>query len=430
MVPSNSIPANDLRIGFISTRFESTDGVSLESEKWSHIFERLNHECYYFAGLCDRPENLSFVVPEAHFAHPAIVETYQGAFSNRNRPQKLTRTIRDLAEHLKIQLYEFTRKFDIHILLVENALAIPLNIPLGIALTEFISETGIHTIAHHHDLYWERERFLVNCIWEYLDMCFPPRLPSIKHVVINSPAAAQLSFRRGISASLIPNVMDFDHPPLPTDEYASTVKSDLQIGSGEYFFLQPTRIVQRKGIEHAIELVRRMPERARLVISHASGDEGDEYEKHLHSFSQLLGVSTLFVSDIIGNRRGRTPDGRKVYSLWDVYPYADLITFPSLLEGFGNAFLESVYFRRPILVNDYTIYAIDIKPKGFQAIELDGFLTEDTITEVQKVLNNPKLANEMAEHNYQLAKRYYSFAFLEHQLQALLQSLTGEDVRS
>lgn len=77
-----------------------------------------------------------------------------------------------------------------------------------------------------------------------------------------------------------------------------------------------------------------------------------------------------------------------------------------------------------------SFYTIDIKPKGFQAIEFDGFLTDDTITEVQKVLNNLKSANEMAEQNYQLAKRYYSFAFLEHQLQALVQSLTGEDVGS
>jgi len=38
-----------------------------------------------------------------------------------------------------------------------------LNIPLGLALTEFIAETCIPTIAHHHDFYWERDRFLVNC---------------------------------------------------------------------------------------------------------------------------------------------------------------------------------------------------------------------------------------------------------------------------
>jgi glycosyltransferase involved in cell wall biosynthesis len=430
MVASYPIPSDNLRIGIVSTRLDTTDGVSLEAEKWTHVLTRLGHQCFFFAGVCDRPADLSYVVPEAHFGHPAIVKTYEAAFSNRNRPLELTRDIRDLAEYLKHHLYEFIKKYDVHVLLVENALAIPLNIPLGIALTEFISETGIHTMAHHHDLYWERRRFLVNCVWDYLDMSFPPRLPSVRHIVINSPAAAQLSFRRGISARLIPNVMDFDNPPAPPDEYASTVKSDLHINSGEYFFLQPTRVVPRKGIEHAIELVRRLPEPARLVISHASGDEGHAYEKYLRSFSQLLGIPTIFVSDIIKDQRGTTADGRKIYSLWDIYPFADIITYPSLLEGFGNAFLESVYFRRPIVVNDYTIYAMDIKPKGFRAIELDGFITDEAVAEVEQILSKPNLAAEMTEHNYQLAKRFYSFAFLEHQLQGLLQSFTGEAVRS
>lgn len=429
MVGSHPVPTSNLRVGIVSTRLGSTDGVSLETEKWSHILTRLGHECFFFAGVCDRPEAVSYVVPEAHFAHPAIVQTYDGAFSNRERTRLLTRQIHELADHLKDHLYLFFKKFDLHLLLVENALAIPLNIPLGMALTEFIAETGVPTIAHHHDLYWERRRFLVNCVWDYLDMCFPPRLPNVRHIVINSPAAAQLSYRRGISARLIPNVMDFENPPAPPDDYASTVRADLGIRPDEYFFLQPTRIVRRKGIEHAIELVRRLPLPARLVISHASGDEGDAYEKHLRQFSELLDISTSFVADIISDQRGRTADGRKIYSLWDVYPFADMITYPSLLEGFGNAFLESVYFRKPIVVNDYTIYAIDIKPKGFRAIELDGFITDEAVAGVERVLKSPALAAEMAEHNYQLAKRFYSYAFLEHQLQGLLQSFTGEDVQ-
>jgi glycosyltransferase involved in cell wall biosynthesis len=424
------IPASNLRVGFVSTRFGTTDGVSLESEKWAQVLEQLEHKCYYFAGLSDRPAEVSYVVPEAHFDHPAILDTYNMAFSNRVRPRQLTHRIHELAQHLKEQLYQFIDKFDIHLLLVENALAIPLNIPLGIALTEFIAETGIHTIAHHHDLFWERQRFLVNCVWDYLDVSFPPRLPSVRHVVINSPASTQLGFRRGISARLIPNVMDFDNPPPMPDDYAATLRADLNLKPDEFFFLQPTRVVRRKGIEHAIELVRRLALPARLVISHASGDEGDSYEKYIRSFSKLMDVSTIFVSDIIDDRRGVTDDGRKIYSLWDVYPYADLVTYPSLLEGFGNAFLEAVYFRRPILVNDYTIYSIDIKPKGFRAIEFDGFITDDTIEQVRNVLHNPALIEEMADHNYDLAKRFYSFSFLEHQLRALLQSFTGEDVRT
>ena len=173
--------------------------------------------------------------------------------------------------------------------------------------------------------------------------------------------------------------MDFDDPPLPPDMYTSTLKADLKISPDEYLILQPTRIVQRKGIEHAIELVRRLQLPAHLVISDASGDEGHAYETYLRSFAKLLGVSTIFVSDIISDNRGTTPDGRKIYSLWDVYPAADLVTYPSLLEGFGNAFLEALYFAEPIVVNDYTIYAIDIKPKGFQAIELNGFVTDQAV---------------------------------------------------
>ncbi|MBI3739502.1 MAG: glycosyltransferase family 4 protein [Chloroflexi bacterium] len=424
------IPASNLRVGFVSTRFDTTDGVSLESAKWAHVLEGLDHQSFYFAGQCDRPADVSYVVPEAHFEHPAILETYNMAFSNRVRPRQLTDRIHELAQFLKGHLYKFIEKYDIHLLLVENALAIPLNIPLGVALTEFIAETGIHTIAHHHDLFWERRRFLVNCVWDYLDVSFPPRLPSVRHVVINSPASTQLGFRRGISARLIPNVMDFDHPPLPPDEYAASLRADLKLNPGEYFFLQPTRVVRRKGIEHAIELARRVGLPVKLIISHASGDEGDLYEKYIRSFSSLLDVQTIFVSDIIGDQRGKTQDGRKIYSLWDVYPYADLVTYPSILEGFGNAFLEAVYFRRPILVNDYTIYTIDIKPKGFQAIEFGGFITDATIEQVRDVLYNPAKAKEMADHNYELAQRFYSFTFLEHQLQALLQSFTGEDVRT
>ncbi len=430
MPAESALPSGKLRIGFVSTRLGTTDGVSLETEKWTTVLARLGHHCFFFAGLCDRPPDLSYVVPEAHFSHPAILQTYNLAFNSRNRAPELTRQIQELSHYLKQHLYQFVKQYDVNMLIVENALSIPLNIPLGIAITEFIAETGMNTIGHHHDLYWERRRFLVNCVWDYLDMSFPPRLPSIRHIVINSPAAAQLSFRRGISARLIPNVMDFDRPPMPPDDYAATVRSDLHIDPDEYFFLQPTRVVRRKGIEHAIELVRRLPLPARLVISHASGDEGDEYEKHIRSFSQLLDISTIFVSDIISDQRGTTADGRKVYSLWDVYPFADIVTYPSLLEGFGNAFLEAVYFRRPIVVNDYTIYAIDIKPKGFRAIELDGFITEEAVAKVEQVLRDPALAAEMAEHNYQLAKRFYSYAFLEHQLQGLLQSFTGEDIRS
>ncbi len=80
-------------------------------------------------------------------------------------------------------------KFSLEALIIENALTIPINLPLGLALTEFIAETGYPVIAHHHDFYWERQRFMNNSVQDYLAAAFPPDLPSIRHVVINSVQA-------------------------------------------------------------------------------------------------------------------------------------------------------------------------------------------------------------------------------------------------
>jgi mannosylglucosylglycerate synthase len=412
-------------IGIVSTRLAGTDGVSLETEKWARVLETNGCHCFYLAGELDRPPARSRLVPRAHFTHPDIREIHENCFGRKVRERAVTRRIQELKSHLKDEIYRFIEDFNISVLLPENTLTIPLNLPLGIALTEVISETGISTIAHHHDFYWERQHFKTNAVWEYLNMAFPPHLPSIRHVVINSSADNQLSLRTGISSTIIPNVMDFDNPPAPPDEYAADVREALGLDPDELLILQPTRVVKRKGIEHAIELVSRLGRKARLVISHASGDEGHDYEQRLREYSKLLSVETLFVSEIINEKRGRTADGRKIYTLDDIYPHADLITYPSDFEGFGNAFLEAIYFKKPIVVNNYSIYESDIKPKGFDVIELDGYVTEKSVEQTRRLLDDPEIQRRMVAHNYEVAARFFSYTVLRHKLVGILADQMG-----
>jgi glycosyltransferase involved in cell wall biosynthesis len=412
-------------VGIVATRLAGTDGVSLETEKWASVLERQGYRCFYLAGELERPAHKSLLVPEAHFTHPWIREIHLHSFGARTRARWVTQAIGRLKSRLKDEIYRFIERFGIDVLMPENALTIPLNIPLGIALTEVISETGMATIAHHHDFFWERQRFKTNAVWEYLNMAFPPHLPSIQHVVINSSADNQLSLRTGISATIIPNVMDFDHPPAPLDDYAADVRQALGLESDALLILQPTRVVKRKGIEHAIELVSRLGRKACLVVSHASGDEGDDYAQRLRDYSRLLGVKTIFASRIIDERRGRTAEGGKIYTLNDIYPHADLVTYPSNIEGFGNAFLEAIYFRRPIVVNNYSIYATDIKPKGFAVIEIDGYVTEAAVAHTRRILDDPEAARRMVDHNYAVASRYYGYGVLEHKLTGLLYDVMG-----
>jgi glycosyltransferase involved in cell wall biosynthesis len=423
-------------IGFISTRFAGTDGVSLETAKWAAVLEKMGHYCFYFSGLCDRPDGKCYLVPEAFYRHPRIdainktvftgtwgqmhmgrkmqpemEELHKDFFSVYIRPTRVTEQIQELKDYFKDHLYKFVHRFSLEALIIENALTIPVNLPLGLALTEFIAETGYPVIAHHHDFYWERQRFLNNSVQDYLAAAFPPDLPSIRHVVINSVQAKQLASRVGVIAEIIPNVMDFDSPPSPLDEYAQSARADLGLAPNQYLILQPTRIIQRKGIEHAIELTRRLGLPAELVISHAAEDEGSDYEKRVREFAAMLNV---------------TPEGRKIYTLGDVYPHADLVTYPSSMEGFGNAFLEALYYRRPLVVNNYSIYETDIKPKGFQVVEFDGYINDATLEHARRLLLHPEIAAQYAGQNYELARRYYSFGVLERRLRHLLADCFGE----
>lgn len=413
------------RVGFISFRFAGTDGVSLEAAKWASVLRNMGYECYFMAGKLDTAPERSFLEKKLHFKNQEIREIYRECFSEERRSPALSDKIHLLREYLKSRITDFIKKYDIGLLIPQNVLTIPLNIPLGLALTEIISETGMPVIAHHHDFFWERKRFLRNCIWDYLQMSYPPPMSNIRHVVINSAAQKQLALRTGIAATLIPNVMNFELGPPPIDDYAAHVRTDLGIADDELFILQPTRVVQRKGIEYAIEFVARLKRKAALVISHASGDEGYEYQKRVKDYAKIFNIRAIFVDSIITDSRGQTPDGRRIYALEDIYPHADLISYPSLVEGFGNAFLEAVWFRKPILVNNYSIYSTDIKPKGFRVIEINNFICDKTMDFAKKILDNPDMRHEMTETNYRLGLKYYSYRILQNQLKALFTSYWG-----
>ncbi len=191
-------------IGFVSTRLCGTDGVSLETVKWVNVLSGLGFECFYFAGESDWPAERSYVVPEAHFNHPEIQALNADLFDDFRRTPETSQRVQQLKDHLKQHLYQFIRQFDIDLLIVENALSLPTNVPLGLALTELIAERYFPTIAHHHDFAWERQRYAINAADDYLRAAFPPTLRSIQHVVINSFAGRQLALRTGATSVLIP----------------------------------------------------------------------------------------------------------------------------------------------------------------------------------------------------------------------------------
>lgn len=416
-------------IGFISTRFEGTDGVSLESAKWAQLLWDHQHISYWFAGLLDRHPDISMEVPEAFFDHEENRWINDRVLGVQQRSPYITGRIHALRDYLKIKLYEFISKFNIDLLIVQNALSIPMHVPLGLALTELIAESGIPTIAHHHDFAWERNRFSVNAIHDYMQMAFPPKLPNVQHVVISSLAQESLALRTGISSIVIPNVFDFDQEPQIDWEYSADFRQEIGLSDEDVIILQPTRVVQRKGIEHSIELISELGDpKYKLVISHAAGDEGYDYFTWLKEFARDHDVDLRLIAWHVSDKRGTLDNGQKRYSLWDVYPHADFVTYPSSYEGFGNAFLEAIYFKKPILVNRYDVFVRDIEPQGFDVVVMDGYLSDRTVQEVREVLENPERREQMVSYNYQVAAQHYSYTVLKKRLSFLISNFFGIDL--
>ena len=414
-----------INIGFVSTRFAGIDGVSLEARKWSEVLEQNGHQCFWFAGELDRNPETSFLEPKAHFQYPRNRWINSQIFGKKRRKHITTESIHTLRSFLKTRLYNFLHRFRIDILIVENALTIPLNIPLGIALSEIIAETEIPTIAHHHDFYWERERFSINGVSDYLRMAFPPNLPGIQHVVINSEAQEQVALRLGISSTVIPNVLDFDHPPVVNEHKVFSFRKSLGLNHDDKIILQPTRIIRRKGIEQAIELVKGLKDpRYKLVISHEAGDEGFEYAHWLKDYALERGVDLRMLAAQISDPWNGNGHFKPAFTLWDIYPCADLITYPSIREGFGNALIEAVYFKKPILVNRYATFIRDIEPKGFELLVMNGFLTQETVSRAKEIIESQKVREKMVNTNYEVAARHYSYAVLRNRLNTILKGFS------
>ena len=187
--------------------------------------------------------------------------------------------------------------------------------------------------------------------------------------------------------------------------------------------VQPTRVVPRKGIELAIDLVGRLRDRhAVLLITSPAGDEGLDYLVEMEQMAERHGVDLRYAADRFAPDHEGKPL-RPAHSLHDAYLAADLITYPSLYEGFGNALLEALFYGVPVLVNRYSVYVADIAPLGLKLIEIDGEITDATVATVKSLLASPDRIRANARHNFEIARQHLSYRVLRRRLRRLLDDL-------
>ena len=158
-----------------------------------------------------------------------------------------------------------------------------------------------------------------------------------------------------------------------------------------------------------------------MIVSHESGDEGDHYAERILEYAHRLGVEVFYIGDKIGSSRCFKSFSDKAFTIDDVYQASDLVTYPSGYEGFGNAFLEAIYFKKPVVVNRYSIYIEDIEPCGFSVIPFEGFVTKEIVDKAYRFLE-PKNLKTLVERNYALGRKYFSYSVLEKKLLSIIET--------
>ncbi len=442
----------------ISGKLGDVDGVSLEVDKWAAVLQRQGHDVFTIAGryetpLEDIPPEHRLVCEDIQFGSPEQTYYEKIVFPHlhRNAPHITEERRKEVADGLEMegeqvagQLFELIQANDIDVIVAENTNAMPMTLLGGVGVYKLATIRRVATIFHHHDFWWERSRFSHNHIEALLSRIMPPTDPGVEHVVLSTYAEHVLRSLKRVQPTVIPNCEDFENP-IRIDEYNADFRHELGFSDGDILIVQPTRIVRRKRIEDSVALVGRLiarfpkfGDRVRFIISLYQGDEPDEdYVNQIVTQAEKAGFRVHLISDRVAAQRGVDEKGRKLYTNRDVLANADLVTYLPLWEGFGNAFLEAVAAKVPVVVSTYLVYKTDIKIMGFESIELldrydeDGriIIPDRALDEIRTVLTDRATARGMVERNFAIGKAHFSMSTLDSMIRRLMLDY-GDEIRA
>jgi mannosylglucosylglycerate synthase len=411
-----------MNVFILGYRVAGLDGVSLETVHWKKILERMGHTVTLVAGELDRE---GIVMPELHFKWPRVAGIHDRVVYSDEAYNKVEKVIFSLAGTIEGKLRSLFRNgASCDLLIVPNVFSIPMHFPLAVALTRTISEFSLPTIARHHDFWWERVRYQKSDMFHFFEDYFPPKLPSITHTVINSLAQKTLEKKFGIKAPIIADTFDFEDLNLAKpDDYSNHFRRDFKIEAADRIFLQATRIVKRKRIEISIDLLAKLGmSETVFVIGGNEGDEQKGYLKMLKKLAREKNIRCLFIGERVNSQR-KIVHGKRIYTLWDCYLNADVCTYPTMVEGFGNQFLEAVYFKKPLILTPYPVYQKDIKPLGFEVIEITPEISDKSVDFMKILLSDDDTRTKMVEKNFALAKKHFSYSVVEEKLNMLFKNM-------
>ncbi|MCS7008702.1 MAG: glycosyltransferase, partial [Chthoniobacterales bacterium] len=222
------------------------------------------------------------------------------------------------------------------------------------ALIEACSQNAVPLIFHHHDFWcdnrWQR--------WQEIKKIGQISLQSLAQTLFTPyaiHACITSSDTNLLSKSLSKRVFWLPNPFLNKKALAealephqlSLARKYLIQASGQNnpssannIWLLPSRVLRRKNVLEALLLLKHFTTNGFILIPDVAGS-GDE--QHYWQALQSLAKSSSLPLRLLPSSKPDSPP------FWSFMATADVLALPSLIEGFGLAFLEAAALQKPLL---------------------------------------------------------------------------------
>ena len=221
---------------------------------------------------------------------------------------------------------------------------------------------ALHDLAPRHKLIaWTHDLTAANADTALPNPTQPPwnlmrtSAKNVTYIATSDTRAAEITkhLKPAVTPEIIPNMVDPVRLFSVTPEVRASILS-LEIPWRDFVFLLPARVMVRKNIDFAIEVVKKIREMGRnplLLITGAKVTDSPASEHYgtflRQSMPKELTGHVHFLSDYF-----LVQDD----TLRDLFLLSDCLLFPSRQEGFGLPVIEAALHRMPVWCGDIPAY--------------------------------------------------------------------------
>jgi glycosyltransferase involved in cell wall biosynthesis len=223
---------------------------------------------------------------------------------------------------------------------------------------------ALHDLAKRHKLIaWTHDLTASNSDTAMPNPTKPPwnlmrtSCPDVTYIATSDTRAGEIKthLKPPVTPEVIPNMVDPVRLFCVTPEIRACILS-LEIPWRDFVFLLPARVMVRKNIDFAVEVVKKIREGGRnplLLITGAKVNDSPASEHYgtflRQSLPKELTGHVHFLTDYFMIQDD---------TLRDLYVLSDCLLFPSRQEGFGLPVLEAALYKMPVWCADIPAYRV------------------------------------------------------------------------